>query len=78
MNITLKDVPPALHERLRRAAEQSGRSLNRLILHTLDQCFSPRPVSRARLLRRIRQRREAMTAWLEDEPLQAAIREGRR
>ena len=30
------------------------------------------------LLRRIKERREGMTAWLEDEPLRAAIREGRR
>ena len=78
MNITVKDVPQDLHERLRQVADQSGRSLNKLILYTLEQSVSPRKIDRRDLLSRIRRRRDDMSAWLEDEPLRAAIQEGRR
>ena len=50
MNITLKDVPPELHVKLRKAAQRSGRSLNKQILHTLDHAVNPRMVNRAQLL----------------------------
>ena len=35
-NITLKDVPDDLHQRLRAAAVETGRSLNKLILTLLE------------------------------------------
>lgn len=78
MNITLKDVPQELHERLRQAADQSGRSLNKLILYTLERSFVPKNVDRSQLVTRIRKRRESMSVWLEDSALSAAIEEGRR
>jgi hypothetical protein len=78
MNITLKDVPQDLHERLRRVADQSGRSLNKLILFTLEQSVLPQRIDRHGLLNRIERRRAGMSAWLEDGPLRAAIQEGRR
>jgi len=78
MNITVKDVPQELHERLREAADQSGRSLNKLILFTLEQSFGPRKVDRRQLVGRIRDRREGMSTWLDDSTLGAAIKEGRR
>ena len=78
MNITLKDVPDALHRRLRKLADQSGRSLNKMILFTLEQSVQPRRVDRAALVGRIQKRRNRIDAWLEDEPLRTAIQEGRR
>lgn len=78
MNITVKDVPQDLHERLRQVADQSGRSLNKLILHTLEQSVRPRSIDRCSLLSRIRRRRANMSAWLEDDSIRAAIQEGRR
>lgn len=78
VNITVKDVPPELHERLRRAADETGRSLNKMILYTLEHALAPRRVRRAELLRRIRRRRDAMGSCLDDDALRAAIREGRR
>lgn len=78
MNITVKDVPPELHQRLRERAEESGRSLNKQILFTLEQSIRPKRVDLATLLTRIRRRRSEMTVWLEDESLQTAIEEGRR
>ena len=78
MNITLKSVSPELHHRLREVAERSGRSVNKLILHTLEQALHPRKVDRARLPGRIKRRREGMEIWLDDEFLRNAIHEGRR
>tara|TARA_R110002049_G_scaffold108566_6_gene256885 strand:- start:105 stop:389 length:285 start_codon:yes stop_codon:yes gene_type:complete len=77
MNITVKDVPPALHERLREAADRSGRSLNKMILFTLERALTPQRTDRQRLMSRIRERRASMPSLLDDEFLAAAIREGR-
>jgi hypothetical protein len=76
-NITLKDVPDDLHERLRSAAELSGRSLNKLILTTLERSLGPRRIDRVDLLNRIRSRRATMNRVLDEAVLQEAIREGR-
>ncbi len=76
-NITLKDVPDDLHERLKVAAEATGRSLNKLILTTLERSVGPRRIDRLDLLERIRSRRVSMDRILDDSFLQEAIREGR-
>jgi predicted transcriptional regulator len=78
MNITLKNVPDTLHRRLRKLAEQSGRSLNKMILFTLEQSVQPRRTDRAALVGRIQKRRNRMDAWLKDKILLSAIQEGRR
>ena len=78
MNITVKDVPQELHKRLREAAVQSGRSLNKLILCTLERSFFPRRVDRGELIAKIRKRRESMDVWIQDGALSRAIKEGRR
>lgn len=77
MNMTLKDVPDSLHQRLREAAEDSGRSLNKLILHTLERAFCAHKSDRAALLERIRLRREDMNVWIDDQSLADAIEDGR-
>lgn len=76
-NITLKDVPEDLHERLRVAAEASGRSLNKLILTTLERSLGPRRIDRLDLIERIRNRRATMDRILDDALLEEAIREER-
>lgn len=77
MNITLKEVPDALHQRLREAAEYSGRSLKKLILHTLEQTFCARKSDRIALMERIRLRRNEMKVWIDDHSLASAIEDGR-
>lgn len=77
MNLTLKDIPEALHHRLREEADLSGRSLNKLILFTLEQTFCAQPTDRRTLLERIRRRRATQTLWLNDASLERAIEEGR-
>ena len=61
MNITVKDVPAELHERLRSVADETGRSFNKLILITLERALVPQKIDRDVLLRRIRVRRARMT-----------------
>jgi hypothetical protein len=75
MNLTLKDIPEALHHRLREEADLSDLSLNKLILFTLEQTFGAQPADRTELLDRIRRRRETQTLWLDDAAL--ALDDGR-
>lgn len=77
MNLTLKDMPEELHRRLREAADESGRSLNKLILFTLEQTFCSRKSDKIALVARVRQRRNGMSTWLEDESIERAVAEGR-
>jgi len=77
MNITLKDIPKGLHERLRATAARTGRSLNKQILFTLQRAVSPKKTNRVALLNRIQRRRGDMSLWIEDETLRSAIDDGR-
>jgi len=76
MNITLKKVPPELHQRLKTEAAKSGRSLNRHIIFTLETSPEPQK-SRTELFEKIRQRRNQMTCYLTQKELEAAINDGR-
>lgn len=69
MDLTLKNMPEVLLQRLRAAAASRGCTLNELILFSLGQSFGERPVHRRELLDRIRRRREAQTLWLDDAAL---------
>jgi len=77
MNVTVKDVPKELHERLRVVADETGRSLNKLILITLERALVPQKTDRKVLLQRIRGRREKMDSILDDTSLVSAIKGGR-
>lgn len=77
MNITVKDVPKDLHERLRSVADETGRSLNKLILVTLERALTPQKTDRDELLQRIQDRRATMGSVLDDEGLSGAIKGGR-
>ena len=77
MNITIKDVPVDLHARLRSVADETGRSLNKLILITLERALMPQKINREELLRRIRTRRRSMDFILNDSGLESAIEGGR-
>ena len=77
MNITIKNIRPEVHERLREAAKRNGRSLNRQILMTLERSVCPAPIERKELLERVRHRRGRMTVVLDDALLESARREGR-
>ena len=77
MNIIMRDVPEDLHERLRDAAGRTGRSMNVLILQTLEKAVFPRKVDRVERHDRIRRRRAGMAIWIDDHSLGDAIHGGR-
>jgi hypothetical protein len=76
-NITLKDMPDDLHKRLRAAAEETGRSLNKMILVLLETAIGPHKSDRLVLLDRIRARRSTLRCFVNDATLEEAIEEGR-
>jgi len=73
MNITVKDVPSDLHKRLKSVADETGRSINKMIIFTLERALTPQKVDREALVRRIRSRRDRMEPILDDAGLQDAI-----
>jgi len=60
INITLRGIPDAVHERLREEAERNHRSLNGEILARLEASLRPGSVSPSELLDRVRQRRSRL------------------
>jgi hypothetical protein len=78
MNITIKDVPKPVYQRLKKAAAQSGRSMNKFVIYTLERTLFPVVrKDRAELLESIRRQREAMPFSLDVETMQRYIDEGR-
>lgn len=78
MNVTLKDIPEKLHIRLREKAEESGRSLNKFIIYTLEKAYTPSKMDRPHLLKKIQAERNAMDVWIDDESLKEAKENGRK
>ncbi len=72
-SITLKDIPPELHARLRGAAEETGRSLNKYVLAVLEQAVAARKHERHGVMKRIAARRAAMPQILDDRGIAEAI-----
>ena len=77
-NITIRNVPDDLHERLKERAAQNRRSLNAEILHALEQTVQVVREDPAAYLDRIRPLREKTTKLrLTDELLRKARDQGR-
>ncbi|MCC5835749.1 MAG: Arc family DNA-binding protein [Opitutales bacterium] len=77
MNITLKEIPDELHQKLRQRAETHGRSLNKEVLSILEMTVNPVRKSSQDLLRQISDRRDKMAHVVKDEELKGIIEEGR-
>jgi len=75
--ITLKNVPPELHEAIRGRAKVHGRSLNREILATLEAAVGATRIDAAALTERARSVRDSMGIYLTENDLDAAKRGGR-
>ena len=78
-NLTLKNIPDALYDRLKRVAEKHRRSINSEILACLERSILPQAVDADDVIaeaRRIRQR--AGRAPLKTEDLLRARDRGRR
>lgn len=77
-NITLKNVPDPLYERLKEVAAERRRSLNSEIIVRLERSLGAAPVDADALLARARAIRERLEVpYLTDDALREARDEGR-
>jgi plasmid stability protein len=79
-NLTLKNVPDDVYERLRRSAEEHRRSLNSEAIVCLESVLLPASGNPNEQLERIRSLRAEMQArgvWVTPEMVDQARREGR-
>jgi len=77
-NLTIKNLPDAVHQRLKEIAALNRRSLNSEIIHRLERSVGTAPVDTEGLLARVRAVRErAALPYLTDEDLRAARESGR-
>lgn len=77
-NLTLKQVPDALYQRLKERAAAHRRSINNEAIVCLEQLLEPQPVDPRTRLEEIRAlRRDASKVFLTDEALRRAQDEGR-
>jgi len=77
MNITIKEVPDELHQKLRQRARMHGRSLNKEVITILETMVNPVPRGSRDLLRQISERRNKMDSIVKEEELKEIIEEGR-
>ncbi|MCC5805071.1 MAG: hypothetical protein JJU00_01970 [Opitutales bacterium] len=74
----MKDLPEPVHERLKEAATATGRSLNKMIVHTLERAVMPTVTDRRELLGRIARFRGESPLRIESlEEIEAAVNEER-
>ncbi len=77
-SITIKNLPPNLHRRLRERAESSGRSLNREIIACLLEAAGAERIDGRALLAEVRPLRRLVRGRVSDAEVSAAKRAGRR
>ena len=76
-NITVKNIPQELYERLKESARVHHRSLNGEIISRLEESVSSQPVPIAEILRRIDRIQASMSRTLSAEEIRRARDEGR-
>jgi plasmid stability protein len=78
MNLTIKDLPKRLHQKLRTQAQTNKRSLNWEVIDLLEKAVESTPVDSEKLLAEIRRVRLGIHAGpLTGEFLRQAKNEGR-
>ena len=75
--ITLKDIPPVIHQTLKSRAKTHGRSLNKEILATLETSLQSTRLDAGSLLTRARAVRETMGIYITEQDLTMFKNEGR-
>lgn len=77
-NLTIKNIPPALHERLEERAARNHRSLNSEVIHALEGATGGVPVDTEALLASVRAVRErAALPYRTPDELRSLRDEGR-
>lgn len=78
MNLTIKNMPARLHQKLKAQAEENNRSLNGEVVDILEKSMGSFPLDIEELLDEVRRMRSSVHGpLLTDEFLQAAKNEGR-
>jgi plasmid stability protein len=75
--LTLKDVPPEVHRRLKARAVRNRRSLNREAIECLRAATHAAPIDPETLLAKARALREQVSGHLTQRDLEVAKRAGR-
>jgi plasmid stability protein len=76
-NLTLKDVPPALHARLRARAEKHRRSLNREAIACLEAAVLAETIDTEELLAQARAARRRVRDTVPGTTVRRLVRAGR-
>lgn len=77
MNVTIKDLPPQLHERLKENAKMNRRSLNAEVITLLEAAMEPRRVNVDEVLAAARAVRSQVKRELSDQDINRMKRQGR-
>ena len=76
--ITVKNIPPELYTLLKQSAELNRRSINREVIHCLEQALQSRRLDVERVLEKARMLRDASSAYpMTDLEISRAKSEGR-
>ena len=75
--LTLKNVPDDLHRRLKERAARNHRSLNREVIHALEEAIAPEAGDLSRRIRVLHDRLKREGIEATPESVRAAIEEGR-
>lgn len=76
--ITIKDVPPAVHQSLKSRAQAHGRSLNKEIIVTLESVLHGAAIDARAVGQHARAVRETMGVYLTEKDLSALKNAGRK
>lgn len=76
-NITVKNIPKEIYDKVREQAKANHRSINSEIIACLEQVVLPQQVSTEEVLYNARRLRNKVTGSLTTEEIEAAIKQGR-
>ena len=77
-NLTVKNIPDDLYQRLKEGAAERKRSINSEVIDLIEQGLTPQLIDVEEMLTRIRAvRKQNTTVYLTDECINAAKNEGR-
>ena len=76
-NITVKNIPDSIYNKLKQQAQTQHRSMNSEIIACLERTVEPKRVSPDKILRQARMMRKKVRGSLSAEEIQDAIYQGR-
>lgn len=76
-NVTIKDLPAELHQRLKEKAKRNRRSLNAEVITLLEASMEPRKVNVDEILAAARAVRSQVKRELSDQEISRMKRQGR-